>query len=109
MSSVQISETLREWCETAPFWAKHSATIRTMFAPVTRALVQHAQIAEGQNVLDVAGGAGEPSLTIADAVGESGSVTCTDPIKEMIEAAQAEALKRGTTNIRFRQCSADSL
>ena len=109
MSQMQISDTLREWHDTAPFWAKHSATIRSMFAPVTSALIQVAQIAEGQNVLDVAGGAGEPSLTIAETVGERGSVTCTDPINEMVEAAQAEAVKRGITNVRFRQCSADFL
>jgi len=106
---VQMSDTLREWRDTAPFWARHRATIRAMFAPVTRALIEHVQIAEGQNVLDVAGGAGEPSLTIAEAVGETGLITCTDPIKEMIEAAQAEAVNRGITNIRFRECTADSL
>ncbi|HEY8225346.1 MAG TPA: methyltransferase domain-containing protein [Pyrinomonadaceae bacterium] len=109
MSSVQINDTLREWRETAQFWAKHHDTIRTMFAPVTRELIERAQISEGQNVLDVAGGAGEPSLTIAATVGGKGSVTCTDAVKEMVDAAQAEALKRGITNVQFRQCTADSL
>ena len=109
MSSVQTSDTLREWRETAPFWAEHHATIRAMFSPVTRALIEQAQIIEGQNVLDVAGGPGEPALTIARTVGETGSVTCTDPIKEMVEAAQAEARNQGLTNTRFHQCTADSL
>ena len=34
---------------------------------------------------------------------------CTDPAAGMVEAAQAEAGRRGLTNIHFRQCSADDL
>jgi SAM-dependent methyltransferase len=60
-------------------------------------------------VLDVAGGAGEPSLTIADVVGPEGSVTCTDGVAQMVEAARAEAQRRGLANMRFQQCAADSL
>jgi SAM-dependent methyltransferase len=33
----------------------------------------------------------------------------TDPVAGMVEAAQAEAGRRGLTNIHFRQCSADDL
>jgi ubiquinone/menaquinone biosynthesis C-methylase UbiE len=80
-----------------------------MFAPLTEALIQDTQVAEGHSVLDLAGGPGEPSLAIAQAVGESGSVTCTDAIAEMVEAAEAEAQARGLTNITFRQCSAESI
>jgi len=109
MSQVQQTDTLREWQESAKYWAKYSATIRTMFAPLTQALIQDSGISEGQNVLDIAGGPGEPSLTIAETVGRTGSVTCTDAVAEMVETAKAEADKRGLTNIQFRQCTADSL
>ncbi len=100
---------LKEWGETAEYWTRHRQTIRTMFAPLTRALVEQAEIAAGQNVLDVAGGAGEPSLTIAETVGPQGSVTCTDPIAEMIAAAEADARDRKIENVEFRQCGADAL
>jgi ubiquinone/menaquinone biosynthesis C-methylase UbiE len=106
---MQITETLREWTESAPYWEKYSSTIRTIFAPITRALIADAEISKGQSVLDVAGGPGEPSLSIAEAVGPSGSVMCTDAVEEMVEAAKREALRRGITNIRFRQCLADAL
>src|SRR4029453_1253422 len=33
----------------------------------------------------------------------------TDPVAGMVESAQAEAGRRGLTNIHFRQCSADDL
>ena len=97
------------WRESAKYWTKHAATISTMFAPLTRALVEQAGIHEGQSVLDVAGGAGEPSLTIAGIVGSTGSVTCTDAVPEMVEAAESEARRRGLENIHFQVCSAESL
>ncbi|HVS82390.1 MAG TPA: class I SAM-dependent methyltransferase [Pyrinomonadaceae bacterium] len=109
MRPIQDTETLRQWRVTAPFWKKHSRTIRTMFAPLTEALIEDAGISEGQTVLDVAGGAGEPSLTIAETVGSAGTVTCTDAVAEMVAAAEIEAHHRGLTNITFRQCVADSL
>lgn len=106
MTSENIVEA---WRESAQYWAKHSDTIRKMFMPLTGALVEHAGIHEGQSVLDVAGGAGEPSLTIAGIVGPTGSVTCTDAVQEMVETARREAQRRGITNVEFRQCTADAL
>ena len=100
---------LEAWRESAKFWAKHNDTIRTMFMPLTHALVEAAGIHEGQNVLDVAGGPGEPSLTIAGIVGPTGSVTHTDVTPEMVETARREAERRGLTNVQFRECKAESL
>lgn len=106
---LMATDNLQEWRETATFWAKHHETIRTMFAPLTRALIEEAQIREGESILDVGGGAGEPSLAIAETIGPTGSVICTDPIAEMLATAEREALRRGIENIQFRQCSADAL
>ena len=106
---VNAVNILDEWRESAKYWKKHNATIRTMFAPLTQALIEHAGIHEGQSVLDVASGPGEPSLTIAEVVGPGGSVTCTDAVPEMVETARNEANRRGVKNIQFQVCSADSL
>ena len=102
-------EILREWRESAFYWHKHHGMIQTMFRPVTEALIKDADLMEGEAVLDVAGGSGEPSLTIAETVGPTGSVTCTDVTADMVSAAQSEAERRGLTNVAFRQCAADSL
>lgn len=109
MSHKNATDTLQEWRESAPYWKKHSDTIRTMFGPLTQALIEEAGIGQGQSVLDVAGGAGEPSLTIASVVGPAGYVMCTDAVAEMVAAAEGAAQRLGTKNIRFRQCTADSL
>ena len=109
MSDSNANDTLQGWAETASYWTRHRHTIRTMFEPLTRALIEDAGIVEGQTILDVAGGAGEPSLTIAEAVGPHGSVVCTDPIAEMIAAAEVDARDRGLENVQFRQCTGDAL
>lgn len=109
ISQVQMADTLREWRESAQYWERHARTIRKMFAPVTRALIEDAAITEGDTVLDIAGGPGEPSLTIAEVVGPTGSVTHTDAVAEMVAAAKSEAHRLGITNIFFEQCVADSL
>ena len=100
---------LHVWEESAKYWTQHSETLHKMFVPLTRALIERAGIHQGQAVLDIAGGAGEPSLTIAGTVGPEGSVTCTDGVAQMVEAARAEAQRRGITNVQFRRCLADSL
>jgi len=106
---MKPEEMLDGWRETAHYWTKYSDTIAKMFAPLTEAMIERAGIREGQSVLDVAGGAGEPSLTIAERVGPNGSVTCTDAVAEMVTAARHEANQRGLKNVQFQQCTADSL
>jgi len=69
MSQTSAEETLRIWREAAPYWERYAPTIRAMFAPVTGALIEEAGITRGQSVLDVAGGPGEPSLSIAEVSG----------------------------------------
>ena len=106
---MKPNEMLDGWRETAQYWTKYSDNIAKMFAPLTEAMIERAGIHEGQSVLDVAGGAGEPSLTIAERVGSNGSVMCTDAVAQMVEAARHEANRRGLTNMQFQQCTADSL
>src|SRR6059058_3863610 len=105
--TLQADKTLEAWQTSAPYWDKYRALISRMFAPITTGLIEEAQIGVGHNVLDIGGGSGEPSLTISGIVGPTGSVMYTDPVAGMVETAQAEAARRGLTNVQFRQCSAD--
>ncbi len=103
------NKALDAWQTSARYWDKYRVLIAKMFAPLTSGLVEEARIEIGQEVLDIGGGSGEPSLTISSIVGPTGSVIYTDPVAGMVETAQAEAGRRGLTNIHFRQCSADDL
>jgi ubiquinone/menaquinone biosynthesis C-methylase UbiE len=103
------NKALHAWQTSARYWDKYRALISEMFAPLTSGLVEEAKIGIGQKVLDIGGGSGEPSLTISRIVGPTRSVMYTDPVARMLESAQAEAARRGVTNIHFRQCSANDL
>jgi ubiquinone/menaquinone biosynthesis C-methylase UbiE len=109
MNPEEQNKVLQAWQTSAPYWDKYRALITQMFAPITTGLIEEARIGVGRNVLDIGGGSGEPSLTISGIVGPTGSVMYTDPAAGMVESAQAEAGRRGLTNIQFRQCSADEL
>ena len=109
MNPEEQNKVLQAWQTSAPYWDKYRALITQMYAPVTTGLIEEAQIGVGHNALDIGGGSGEPSLTISGIVGPTGSVMYTDPAAGMVESAQAEAGRRGLTNIRFRQCSANDL
>ena len=104
-----MQEVISGWSETAPFWEKHRATIREMFAPVTQALIEAARIARGSAVLDLATGPGEPALAIAELVGTAGKVLGIDPVPEMVEAARREANRRRLGNASFVVAQAEAL
>ncbi len=102
-------DVLREWRESAPYWARHADIVRAMFAPITNAIIEAAAIKDGEVVLDVAGGSGEPSLTIAGVVGPSTLIVFTDAVAGMVETTRALARDRELINLEFAQAVAEAL
>jgi ubiquinone/menaquinone biosynthesis C-methylase UbiE len=109
MTAENASQVLAAWETSSQYWNKYQALIEQMYAPLSRTLIEEAGIAEGQSVLDIGGGSGEPSLTIAPVVGSSGAVTYTDPAAGMVRAAREEAKRRELSNIQFHQCSVEQI
>jgi len=100
---------ISQWSESAPYWEKHREMIREMFAPVSQALIEDAEIATRRVVLDVATGPGEPALSIAGLVGPEGKVLGIDAVPGMVEAARREGKRRGFHNASFEVAFADDL
>ncbi len=90
------------WTLVAPGWGKYDPQMRTWAAPVTERMIALAAIREGSRVLDIACGAGEPALTVAEKVGPKGSVLATDFVEEMVGFARSKAKVRALSNIEFR-------
>ena len=109
VNEEESDEVIQGWRESAPYWEKNSETIHQMLAPITTSMMEEAGISSGHAVLDVAGGAGEPSLTIARTVEPTGRVVCTDVALEMVCIAARAAERRSLTNVNFAQCTAESL
>src|ERR1700758_1098994 len=99
-------DVINRWSGSAPYWEKHREVIRQMFAPITVALVEDAQVASGQTVLDIATGPGEPALSVAAVVGPRGKVYGIDLIPDMVAAARRAAERLALQNVQFEVASA---
>ncbi len=80
-----------------------------MGTDVTRAIVAAAHIAPGMRVLDVACGAGEPAISLAELLRDTGEVTGVDMAAGPLEVARQRAEQRGLTNLHFQQADVHAL
>src|SRR5512135_190624 len=90
------------WNENSAAWYRWTPTIQTWFRPVTDRMVELAQLKPGQLVLDIATGAGEPSLSAAVRVGRQGYVLATDLSENILQYAQRSANTMGLKNFETR-------
>ena len=90
-----------EWAARAEGWNKTSPESVSTSDQHNQRLIAAAEIAPGSVVLDVASGTGEPAISIARHVGETGSVTATDSTPEMLHGARRRAATLDLTNISF--------
>lgn len=93
----------------ATAWNKWFSLIEGGARDLTLSMLEHAVIAPGQHVLDVATGIGEPALTAADRVGPDGHVLGIDISSEMLSFAKDRAKEAVLENIKFRVMDANSL
>jgi SAM-dependent methyltransferase len=77
-------------------------------APVSAAMIERLDIADGREHLDVASGTGEPGLSIA-ARSPHGRVVLTDLSADMLDVATRRAAAQGVTNVETQVCSAEDL
>jgi ubiquinone/menaquinone biosynthesis C-methylase UbiE len=104
MASVEEvkSRELQSWTSVAPGWRKHDQRLTEAFGGVSRVLLDTAGVKEGDAVLDVACGTGEPALPAARRVGRRGRVLATDITSAMVDFAREKAAAAGLDNVEFR-------
>ena len=98
-----------QWNRAATGWNEWSTFMDEQAGHVSERLVEMAGVEEGDRVLDVAAGYGEPSLTAARKTGPQGSVIATDISAEMLAFGRERAAANGIENIEFMQSDASSL
>jgi SAM-dependent methyltransferase len=98
-----------QWNGAAAGWKKWSPLIDSGAGVVSERLVALAGVDEGDRVLDVATGYGEPALTAANRVGPSGAVVATDIAAEMLAFGRERAAAAGVENVEFVESDAASL
>src|SRR5947208_16072172 len=96
------------WARLSGSWEKWDRVIMDQLGPVGAAMIEHLDIAEDQQHLDIAAGTGEPGLSIAR-LSPKGRVVLTDLAPEMLDVAARRADAQGITNIETKVCSADDV
>jgi SAM-dependent methyltransferase len=108
-SADEIREVQRaKWAGLSAGWEKWDSVIMDQLEPVGAAIIDHLDIAEDHQHLDIAAGTGEPGLSIAK-LSPDGRVVLTDLVAEMLDIAARRARAQGIANIETKVCSADDL
>lgn len=97
------------WASVADGWMRRDELLRRGAEPVTRRMLELAGITTGHQVLDIASGTGEPSISAALLTGSSGKVIGTDLTEEMLAYAREKAGQAGVSNIEFRCVDGETL
>lgn len=98
-----------QWDACAPGWDAHTADIRAWLREPTDAMFAMAGVAPGACVLDVAAGAGDQTLDLAQRVGPTGRVLATDLSPAILSFARARAADAGLTNVETRVADGEAL
>lgn len=100
---------VEQWEAAAQGWNEHGPIIRTWLREATDAMLGMAGVRRGARVLDVAAGAGDQTLDIAERVGAQGYVLATDFSPGILGYARDNARRAGHRNVETRVADGERL
>jgi SAM-dependent methyltransferase len=107
---IQYKATTRaQWDTAAEAWNRWGPVIGRWLGPATDRMFEVAGVGPGDQVLDVAAGAGEQSLSAARRVGSTGSVLATDISAEILAFADQAAREAGLSNVATAAMDGENL
>jgi SAM-dependent methyltransferase len=101
--------TRTQWNVSAQGWNDQAPRIRSWLRESTDAMLNVANVKPGARVLDVAAGAGDQTLDIAERVGVNGSVLATDLSPAILQFAARNAQIAGYCNIETLAADGENL
>lgn len=100
----------QSWDRVANNWQKWWKTIERGAEKVSRRLIELAEIKPGSKVLDIATGIGEPAITAANQVDNSGHVLATDISSQRLSLAIQRAVSLGLQDVtRFKEGDVETI
>jgi ubiquinone/menaquinone biosynthesis C-methylase UbiE len=104
----QVLEQIRDqqkesWNKFSGGWKKWDDMMMDFLKPMGDEIIKQINPKEGDNILDIASGTGEPGLTIARMVG-NGHVVLTDVSDEMLKIAKENAETQDVDNVKTMVC-----
>jgi len=110
LDSDDLKERERKaWTSVADGWKRRDDLLTRGAAPVTQRMLELAGISTGHRVLDIASGVGEPSISAARHVGDTGTVIGTDLVDGMLNHARIKAVQAGLNNIEYHCIDGETL
>ena len=97
------------WSDVAEGWRKNDEQLRKNTEPVTLRMLELAGLNNGNWVLDIASGTGEPAIPAARQVGPSGKVVGIDLVEDMLKVARDKAKQQRVDNIEFHCVDGEAL
>ncbi|HVH16070.1 MAG TPA: class I SAM-dependent methyltransferase [Candidatus Angelobacter sp.] len=101
--------TRQQWQNAAKAWNAWGVFLRQWLGPATQHMLDMARVAEDSRVLDVAAGAGDQTMLIAEKVGAKGHVLATDISSNILEFARENAQRAGLKNVETRVLDGEDL
>ena len=98
-----------QWDRSAAGWNEHAPEIRAWLRQASDAMLDMAGIGPGASVLEVAAGAGDQTLDIAERVGPAGRVLATDLSPAILALAAMNARHAGFGNVRTLVADGEAL
>ncbi|HKG71587.1 MAG TPA: methyltransferase domain-containing protein [Nitrososphaeraceae archaeon] len=104
------SQQRQSWDNVARGWQKCWKTFEKDAQKVNERLVELAEIKQGDRIIDIATGIGEPAITAAKKVGVEGYVLATNISPQMLAIAKERTLSLGLQNIvEFKEVDAEKI
>lgn len=98
-----------QWDAAASGWNAHTADISAWLHKPTDAMFRMAGVRPGARVLDVAAGAGDQTLAVAQAVGAQGYVLATDLSPAIMVLARDNAVRADFAHVETRVADGEDL
>jgi ubiquinone/menaquinone biosynthesis C-methylase UbiE len=98
-----------QWDAAAAGWNAHTADIGTWLRQATDVMCRMAGVRTGMRVLDIAAGAGDQTLAIAQWVGTQGHVLATDLSPAAVALARGNAGRAGLSQVETRVADGQDL
>src|SRR5213593_3901846 len=98
-----------EWRAVAGGWRRWEPLFQSFTWPLALRMAAVAQVGDGQRVLDVGCGIGDPTLQVAVLVGPHGRVVGVDLVDDMLATARERAAALGLGHVEFRAGDVSSI
>lgn len=101
---LEIREQQRaSWNRFSPGWKKWDDLMMDFLMPMGDEIIRLLHPMDGEHILDVAAGTGEPGLAMA-ALRKGARITITDLSEQMLDIAREHAAQKGIENVAFNAC-----